>query len=171
MAYGNPVYVLWLRRYIMRMKILKTIGLGGFGFLPKLCFILFMSYVFISPNVSAETKLKEQKNCNIQEGSCTLVLSGFEVTLDILPKPVKAMRDLTFRVRISGKQPSAFPHIDLGMPGMKMGPNRVVLKEVDKGTYEGTGVIVKCPSGRRTWKAKVTFPDLGEVTFIFDVIY
>jgi hypothetical protein len=57
------------------------------------------------------------------------------------------------------------------MPGMKMGPNRVVLKEVGEGIYEGAGVIVRCSSGRRTWRATITFSDLGEVKFIFDVIY
>jgi len=37
--------------------------------------------------------------------------------------------------------------------------------------YEGKGVIVKCPSGHRVWRATVTVPDLGKAEFIFDVIY
>jgi hypothetical protein len=57
------------------------------------------------------------------------------------------------------------------MPGMKMGPNRVFLKFVRKGVYEGTGIIVRCPSGKRTWQANITLPDLGEAKFVFDVIY
>ena len=57
------------------------------------------------------------------------------------------------------------------MPGMKMGPNRVELKNTGNGAYEGRGVIVRCPSGRRTWFAHVTIPGTGEVKFIFDVIY
>jgi hypothetical protein len=83
------------------------------------------------------------------------------------------------------------PHIDLGMPGMNMGPNRVLMKRVEPNTsrvepntsrvetntsrvettYEGQGVIVKCPSGRRTWKATVSLPDAGVMDFVFDVLY
>jgi hypothetical protein len=57
------------------------------------------------------------------------------------------------------------------MPAMDMGKNRVTLKQTNSGTYEGRGVIVRCRSGRRTWKATVEFPELGTVDYIFDVIY
>lgn len=130
-----------------------------------------MISIFISANISEETKAQNPINCNIHEGPCTLFLSGREVTLDILPKPVKAMKDLTFRVTLTDDKLSSLPYIDLDMPGMKMGPNGVVLKKVGEGIYEGVGVIIRCSSGRRTWKATVTFPDLGKARFIFNVIY
>jgi hypothetical protein len=110
-------------------------------------------------------------DCDIQQGPCARPLAERVVTLDILPKPVRAMRDLTFRVSVSGRRLTSNPYIDLGMPGMNMGPNRVDLKPVGGDTYEGRGVIVRCPSGRRTWKATVTLPDEGTVEFVFDVIY
>jgi hypothetical protein len=81
------------------------------------------------------------------------------------------MSDLTFRITLTGKQPAAAPYIDLGMPGMKMGPNRVLLKPLGDGVYEGTGIIVRCPSGKRIWKATVTVPDMGTAGFVFDVVY
>ncbi len=152
-------------------KILKINGNRHINLSYGLFVLLFISVFFLGPNVDAEMKSQDQKNCNIQEGSCTLDLSGHKVTLDIHPKPVKAMNDLTFRVTLTGEPLSSPPYIDLGMPGMKMGPNRVVLKEVGEGIYEGVGVIVRCSSGRRTWRATITFSDLGEVKFIFDVIY
>lgn len=93
------------------------------------------------------------------------------MTLDIGPRPVTAMENLKFTVTFSGSQPVAAPHIDLGMPGMKMGKNRVALTRTGQGGYEGEGVIVRCPSGRRTWRAKVTVPGIGEAAFVFDVIY
>ena len=52
-----------------------------------------------------------------------------------------------------------------------MGPNRVKMKPVGKNVYEGKGVIVKCPSGHRVWRATVTVPDMGKAEFVFDVIY
>ncbi len=81
------------------------------------------------------------------------------------------MHDLTFTVTFSGVTPVSDPVIDLGMPGMSMGPNRVVLKRAGENTYQGAGVIVRCPSGRRTWKATVTVPDKRSAEFVFDVVY
>ena len=93
------------------------------------------------------------------------------VILDISPKPVKAMQDLTFTVTLTGEKTTADPYIDLSMPGMHMGRNRVMLKPIGASVFRGTGIIVRCPSGSRTWKAKVTVPEIGSVEFIFDVIY
>jgi hypothetical protein len=93
------------------------------------------------------------------------------VSLDISPKPVKAMQDLTFSVTFAGDNSVVDPYIDLGMVGMNMGRNRVILEPAGESVFQGKGVIVRCPSGRRTWKAKVTFPKRGSVEFVFDVIY
>lgn len=93
------------------------------------------------------------------------------VTLDILPKPVTAMRELTFHVTLSGERERTAPYIDLAMPGMDMGFNRVELRPVKDNVFEGQGIFVRCPSGRRTWKATVTLPEVGNVEFVFDVVY
>jgi len=110
-------------------------------------------------------------NCQAHEGACSLPLMGQTITLEILPRPVTAMKTSTFHVTLSGPTPGQAPYIDLGMPAMKMGPNRVQLKPIGNGSYKGQGVIVRCKSGRRTWFANVVIPDLGEVKFIFDVVY
>lgn len=110
-------------------------------------------------------------NCDAHNGICTQSSGGLTVSFEISPRPVKAMQDLVFKVKIDSAAPTRDPHIDLGMPAMKMGPNQVVLKSTGPGTYEGTGVIVRCKSGKRTWFATVVIPDTGEVKFIFDVIY
>ena len=114
-----------------------------------------------------------QANCKIHDGTCTLPLSGGSgaVIFDISPKPVKAMTDLVFKVRIDEPIPPAAPYIDLGMPGMKMGPNRVILKIADDGSYTGNGIIVRCPSGKTLWQATVTVPGAGTSEFIFNVLY
>lgn len=111
-------------------------------------------------------------NCDIQKGLCVQTVAGTKVTLDVFPKPVKAMRDLTFRVTVAdfGKL-SQSPYIDLNMPAMDMGANQVLLEDLGKGVFEGRGVIVRCRSGRRTWRARVALPELGRADFIFDVIY
>lgn len=114
---------------------------------------------------------KDAINCDIQKGPCSLELSGAVMTLEITPRPVKAMEDLTFRVTLPEAPKGDAPFIDLGMPGMNMGKNRVSLGKTENGTYEGKGVIVRCPSGKTIWKARVTVPGTGEAGFIFDVVY
>jgi hypothetical protein len=61
--------------------------------------------------------------------------------------------------------------IDLGMPGMFMGNNVVTLRRQASGLYRGTGIIPRCLSGRRLWKAAVNAPGVGKVEYVFDVVY
>ena len=141
-------------------------------------FLLALAAWLSSRAIAAGETPTTLTTCDIQLGPCTNTGEGLAVTLDIFPRPVKAMKELTFRLTLTGRELSDNPHIDLSMPGMAMGPNRVLLARVENNTsrvennaYEGQGVIVKCPSGRRTWKAKVTLPDAGVMDFVFDVLY
>ncbi|MEE9497123.1 MAG: hypothetical protein V3V39_11405 [Desulfobacterales bacterium] len=142
---------------------------------PNIFMIVLLTVLLLtfSGSGNAGDKYRELINCDLHQGACTQNLSGSTVTLTVTPRPVKAMQDLLFQVTFSAKLPpnAKLPYIDLGMPGMKMGPNRVQLKSAGNDTYEGRGVIVKCPSGRRTWRARVTLPEVGQTDFIFDVIY
>ena len=109
--------------------------------------------------------------CDVHSGPCRTVVGGRAVTLDISPKPVKAMEDLVFVVTVGGKALKKPPYIDLNMISMDMGPNRVDLELESGGFYTGSGVIVKCSSGRKRWKALITVPDVGAVEFYFNVQY
>ena len=146
-------------------------GSGVLALIP----ILSLFCTFIIPTAFADDSMI---NCDAHNSVCSQTIDGLTVSLEITPRPVKAMQDLVFKVSLSGNSPGQSPHsplrspyIDLGMPAMKMGPNRVELQESGAGTYEGRGVIVRCKSGRRTWFANVTIPGTGELQFIFDVIY
>jgi hypothetical protein len=105
-------------------------------------------FTIILPITAQATDHSKMINCDAHHGTCTQKLQGTDVILDISPKPVKAMTDLKFTITLTGKQGVSEPFIDLGMPGMKMGPNRVFLKSNGKGVYSGTGIIVRCPSGK-----------------------
>jgi len=110
-------------------------------------------------------------NCQAHKGPCNLPLGKETITLEITPRPVTAMQDSFFKITITGNQPAKTPYLDLGMPAMKMGPNRATLKADSNGNYTGKGVIVRCKSGRRTWFANVVVPGAGEAKFVFDVVY
>ena len=138
----------------------------------RLSVAIFTLIMFSACPISSSGKSEPQRvECDVHAGPCRAHISGTKVSLDIEPKPVKAMRDLTFTVTFAGGTFVAPPYIDLGMPNMNMGRNRVILRQVGDLVYRGEGVIVRCPSGRRTWEAKVTVPEVGSVEFVFDVIY
>ncbi len=110
-------------------------------------------------------------NCLIQEGACAIATSFGILSLDIHPKPVRAMSGLTFTVEFNDRLPKEIPYIDLNMTAMDMGYNRVYLHQVRPGVFQGTGVIVRCPSGIPVWQAEVNAPGLGKAAFIFEVTY
>jgi hypothetical protein len=109
--------------------------------------------------------------CDVHSGPCRIIVGGRTVTMDINPKPVTVMEDLDFVVTVSGKELKKPPYIELNMLAMDMGPNRVELEETGDGLYTGRGVIVKCSSGKKRWKALVTVPGVGAAEFYFDVRY
>ena len=120
-------------------------------------------------------------DCDASAGHCERLLgaAGARVTLAIEPRPVRSMKDLTFTV---GAWRDGLPlrdweaEIALTMPGMFMGENRIRLAPLGPGAWRGRGVVVRCPSGRRTWSAEVTLrrrePAAAApltATFTFDV--
>jgi hypothetical protein len=137
------------------------------------CFLVLFVYSLAVDAATANDKYRKMVNCDVHSGSCKQRLNELDVILEISPRPVKAMQELQFKLTLSGRKqmPTASPYIDLGMPGMNMGPNRVILTPVGQGMYTGQGIIVRCPSGKRIWQAIVTVPENGTVKFIFDVVY
>ncbi len=118
-------------------------------------------------------------DCDVSAGRCERVLpaEGARLTLEIEPRPVRSMKDLTFTVsarRGALAVTDADAEISLDMPGMYMGENRVRLAPLGAGVWRGRGVIVRCPSGSRTWSAQVTLRGREaaaplSTTFTFDV--
>ena len=111
-------------------------------------------------------------DCGIDRGPCAIKTAGGEVIFSITPTPVKAMEELTFRL-VVGPDPHVTTGltVDLSMPGMYMGKNQILLGRSPDGTYTGKGVIPRCPSGGRLWRATVEIPEKGEVSFTFNVAY
>lgn len=96
-------------------------------------------------------------------------IGGQEILLSITPWPPITMREVEFTVSLPGTAGKASPYVDLSMAGMEMGRNRVDLFLGEDGRYRGTGVFVRCPSGRRDWEATVTAPGAGKAVFHFAV--
>ena len=107
---------------------------------------------------------------SIHEKACSVTAGQRTVTLNIDPKPVKHMKELTFSVTISpcDKLPDTLL-LDLSMPGMEMGKNQVTLVRKSACLYEGKGIIVRCMSGRTLWQVTILSDELKNPAFTFNV--
>lgn len=152
-------------KFLVGVTMYREIHIGSIIF----TFVFILLFAALTANMASADA--SSVNCQAHDGKCSLPIGKETVTLEINPRPVTAMRDSTFTVTLTGKAPEQAPFIDLGMPAMKMGPNRVQLKPTGDGTYVGKGIIVRCKSGRRIWFANVVFPGAGEAKFVFDVVY
>ena len=95
--------------------------------------------------------------CDLGAGSCTAPLEGGgEVTLEIGPRPIRTMKELTVRGSLRRLPAGGEVDVAFSMAGMEMGPNRIVLAPAADGTFSGKAVLVRCPSGRRDWVAEVS---------------
>lgn len=108
-------------------------------------------------------------DCDVDRGPCVAVTGRTEVTLDISPKPVKAMKELFFVVTVRGANVRGPLLLELSMPGMYMGRNEVALKRSPEGSFSGRGVIPRCPTGGKLWQADLTIPGTGRLTYRFHV--
>ena len=126
--------------------------------------------LFASMLISGSTLSANPVDTTIHEKACTITSGSYTVTLNIDPKPVKHMKELTFSVTISpcDKLPDTLL-LDLSMPGMEMGKNQVTLVRKSACLYEGKGIIVRCMSGRTLWQVTILSDELKNPAFTFNV--
>lgn len=133
-----------------------------------LTIILLMLLVTCSASSDAP---EQTADCIIDQGPCIKKTGKTEIIFDIRPKPVKAMNKLMFAVTLKNGKSNTTPLLKLSMPGMYMGKNEVLLSRSSEVTFTGTGIITRCPSGRRLWQAMVEIPGEGRAVFTFNVTY
>jgi hypothetical protein len=134
-------------------------------------FLMLSVWILCMLSVPASHGAVLPADCKIDQAPCRTIVAGREILLDIEPKPVKAMQELTFIVHIVGREPAPALLLDLSMPGMYMGRNEVVLKKRPDGKYSGKGIIPRCPSGKKVWQAEVDVPGAAKAVFRFHVSY
>ena len=139
----------------------------------SICTGLVLAIVIAGPQSNAAG---DRIDCAIQDGPCRKTTgSGLEVLFDVTPRPAAAMRELEFSLslRKNGKPVTgASLLLDLSMPDMFMGNNQPRLIEAQAGTYRGRGVIPRCPTGSRIWRALIAIRQSGsveQVSFLFEV--
>ncbi len=142
--------------------------------LKRLHILLLFVLMMYNPHSVSDAVANSQAvpDCEINKGSCAQKIGSAQIILAIEPKPVKAMKKLEFTVTLTGINGPENLKLKLQMPGMFMGTNEVILVKAGGGKYTGTGVIPKCPSGKKMWSATVELPGLtpSERSFLFNVL-
>ena len=100
----------------------------------------------------------EGPHCDPGRTACRAEAGGLAIVLELAPQPPRPLAELHATVRLTrGGAPAddATVAVEITMPGMYMGENRIVLHRDGDGHYAGTGALLRCASGRRDWSAEV----------------
>jgi hypothetical protein len=137
--------------------------------------LLLLSSLFVSSQLPADAKAASDPkaaDCDFGKGACAKKSGDLLVTLDIQPKPVKVMQELSFTVTVKGAKDYDSLKLNLEMVGMFMGENEVTLAKTGPGRYTGKGIIPKCHSGKKLWSATLSIPGQpAKTSFLFNVLY
>jgi hypothetical protein len=112
-----------------------------------------------------EAAAEPAADCDLGARACTLALADLELTLEVTPRPPRAMADLAVQGRLSrGGLPldGAEVALSFAMPRMQMGENVSRLAGAGGGRYQGKAVLVRCHSGRRDWVVTAAVRQGGE---------
>ncbi|MGE5152592.1 MAG: hypothetical protein ACM3ST_01130 [Bdellovibrio bacteriovorus] len=93
--------------------------------------------------------------CDLRLGPCRARFpGGGELTFEIRPSTLPVLVPLTLKVAVDGLEASA-AEVDFAGVDMNMGFNRVALRPVGGGRFEGEGMLPTCVRDRMSWEAKV----------------
>lgn len=109
----------------------------------------------------------EGVHCDAGLRPCAADADGVRVVLDLSPRPPVPLKEIDAAVQLlRGGEPLAGAEVavELSMPGMFMGENRIPLRASGSGRYAGKGALLRCASGRHDWLAEVVvrLPGGGE---------
>ncbi|AFL73201.1 hypothetical protein [Thiocystis violascens] len=94
-------------------------------------------------------------DCDLRAGPCTARFpDGRAVSFAITPPAIPIATPLRLVVEASGFATTAV-EVDFVGVDMNMGFNRVTLREVRSGRYEGQGMLPVCARARMIWEARV----------------
>ena len=108
--------------------------------------------------IHAAAAVGEGVHCDAGVKACAADAGDLREVLELAPHPpvpLKEMGALVQLTRAGAAVEGAEVAVELSMPGMYMGENRIVLRAGGHGQYAGKGALLRCMSGRRDWTAEV----------------
>lgn len=113
-----------------------------------------------------KNELVTLKDCDLHEGPCSIqIQDGRIFTLEIFPKTIPLMKELTFKITSSDK---SIKKLDLKIysQNMFMGEFNLAGKKTKDGIFEIKSFLPTCPVGKMIWNADLNIDSIG-AKFIF----
>lgn len=138
---------------MQRKSLLSLIALLCFGLLIALAHHL-------APLLQPASETLLVPDCDLQRQRCSADLPGVgTVSLEISPRPIAPLHP--FILDVAAPALATPSSVEFTGVNMDMGLNRVELKMLAPGRYQGSGSLPVCTSGRMEWRATVLIEHAG----------
>lgn len=104
----------------------------------------------------------QDSNCDLKKGPCVVtVKDGTKFELEVFPKNIPLMENITFRVKSSNDKLDNLT-INLYATNMLMGYFYLKFENLGNGIYETKGTLPTCPVGNMEWNADIELNKISE---------
>ena len=108
----------------------------------------------------------QDSSCDLHKSACSVKVDNKEFTLEVFPKEIPLMKNLTFQLKTDEKNFDE-KTINIYATNMFMGYFHLNFKKVQDGLYEAVGTLPTCPVGNMQWNADVALEDAKGARFQF----
>lgn len=139
---------------ILFFEILLVCGVSAYFFIDSSDIYKF---------IMGDTKFyKQSKQCNLHVSSCSInIPEKGEISLDIEPKNIPLMKELTFKVHLQNDISKDNLDLNIYATNMNMGYHTFKLKKISEKTYEAKVILPTCILGNMIWRAEVVIYNIG----------
>ncbi len=113
-------------------------------------------YTYFKPEVDYKV---QDSRCDLHKSSCEITVKNQKFSLEVFPKSIPLMKELTFRLETTKEIKEDFT-LDIYATNMFMGYFNLKFKEIEDGVYEAKGTLPTCPVGNMKWNADIEFGSL-----------
>lgn len=128
-------------------------------------FLVDFNAIYKSFEKEAEYTLQDT-SCDLRKSACVIKMDNKEFNLEVFPKDIPLMKNLTFRLKTDAKNFNE-KSLNIYATNMFMGYFNLKFKKVSQGVYEAKGMLPTCSVGNMQWNADLIVSDGKGARFQF----